>query len=134
MTPHEWILSNDTGTSSKTIWAVIMNAIPTKPTPFQFDIPHDPSDFGRCYRLLTLIPEWRSRLSEVAEIFPIWKPMVREWDKMEELYKRDFGLGKSEELYNLMQDLRHEGMIEDEWKQTSPGSWERQAPKRHQDA
>lgn len=86
---HQWIVDNDTGTSSKTIWAVMMGVI-TKPTHCgctKYDVPHDADDFGRCHRLLVLIPEWRKRIAEVGTLLPAWLPIVREWDKLENMYR-----------------------------------------------
>ena len=127
MNPHEWIISHDTGTSSKTIWAVMMGAITGREHWYAFDIPHDPDDFGRCHRLLQHIPEWRNRLNEVAEIFPKWKPMVREWDRLTLMYIGNLHGGReySDEMYKFMSKLNDEGRIADGWKQTGPGSWEK---------
>ncbi len=126
MRPEEWIISGDTGTSSKTIWAVMMNVVTGKEHSFTFDVPHDPADFGRCYRLLNHFPAWKKRLNEVAEKFPKWKPMIKRWDELTALFEKT----KSSEgfnylLYQLIQDLEDKGMIEDGWIQTSPGSWKR---------
>ena len=120
MTTPEWVLSDDTGISSKTIWAVMMGAVPKTIGPFWFDVPHDPSDFGRCYRLLVRFPDWRPRLMEVAARFPKWGPMVREWERMEALNVRDMESGKSEELFAVMRTLEDEGRIADGWVKTSP--------------
>jgi hypothetical protein len=96
-----WFRGNDTGMSSETIFEVMTN-IPVK----RHDFPYDPSDFGRCYRLLQAFPEWKSRLGEVADRFPAWKPFVARWSEMEELYERDLPTDKSADLYNLMITLR----------------------------
>lgn len=104
-TPEAWAVGRDTGTSSLTIYHVMTG----KPSHHSsYSIPWDPSDFGRCYRLLQLFPLWRGRLHEVAVKFPQWAPMVREWDRMEKLYERDLESGKSDELYKLMRDLAEE--------------------------
>lgn len=129
MKPEQWIISNDTGISSKTIWAVMMGAVTGKEHPFTFDVPHDPCDFGRCYRLIFHFPEWRERLHEVGELFPMWKPMIREWDKLSEMFSQNIRNGKtsgwSDEMYKFMQKLEDEGHIEDGWIQTSPSGWEK---------
>src|SRR6516164_3966881 len=52
-----WLEGVDTGISSETIWRTL-----TGETPSDTDVPCDPSDFGRCYRLLKIMPEWRPRL------------------------------------------------------------------------
>ena len=84
-TPEDWIVSGDTGLSSKTIWRVMVGVTVT-PAWHEVSVPHDWSDFGRCYRLLILFP-WRIRLGEVAAQFPEWAPIVRQWDELTRLYE-----------------------------------------------
>ena len=76
-----WIVGRDTGLASITLWAVMMGVEPACPS-----IPYDLADFGRCYRLLAIIPEWRPRLAEVAERYPDWRPIIENWAKWEERY------------------------------------------------
>ena len=104
MTPQEWIIGNDTGTSSKTIWAVMMGARIT--SVFGASVPLDPADFGRCYRLLQHFPEWKERLPEVAEKYPKWGPMVKAWEEMTALWESESPTERAPELYELMQKLR----------------------------
>ena len=95
-----WLKGTDTGISSKTIWSVM--------TGFPVDwegTPADPSDFGRCYRLLLRFPEWRPRLQEVADRHPEWQPLVDNWDEMTRIYLRDYPTGESQELYDLMRKM-----------------------------
>jgi hypothetical protein len=60
----EWLLSDDTGSSSKSI-CKFMLGIPDKRN---YPPPSDAADRGRCIRLLNLIPEWWVRLGEMAHI------------------------------------------------------------------
>lgn len=105
--PDEWSNSWDTGTSSQTIYAMLSGHkfLPeSRESP-----PRDPSDFGRCYRLLKVAPpEWRSRLDEVSKRFPTWKPMVAAWDELTALYEEEIpaGVGSAPKLYARMQELR----------------------------
>lgn len=136
MNPNEWILGRDTGTSSKTIWAVMMNAVhkgdACTESSVTFDVPHDVDDFGRCYRLLALFPEWRERIKEVGKVFPMWIPYIREWGKLEKLYCQHliyedcrFANKKSTEykqygktwnnFYDFIQKLEHEGRLLGGW-------------------
>lgn len=96
-----WLRGGDTGMSSETILEV-MTGIPVK----RHDIPYDPADFGRCYRLLKQFPEWKPRLRKVAERFPKWTPFVDNWSEMEKIYERDEPTNRSEELYDMMVMLR----------------------------
>jgi len=144
ITPNQWIVGRDTGTSSKTIWAVMMHAVIDELNHtyiYMYDVPQDPDDFRRCVKLITLFPEWRSRLPEVSKMFPAWVGIIREWDKLEAMLpqweaacveyqierqkhprKAKFNNG----MYDFMQRLIDEGKIADGWIQTSPGSWHRE--------
>lgn len=119
----KWITGSDTGVSSKTIWSVMMDSVDEEKPSYRYDIPHDPADLGRCYRLLALFPEWKSRLKEVAEIFPMWKPMVEKWDELTALYEKESPSGRCPELFDRMQELVDEGRICAGWTKTGPGSW-----------
>jgi hypothetical protein len=121
MTPMEWLLGGDTGVSSKTILAVMTGNEVSGP--FGADIPYDPSDFGRCYRLLQQFPEWKARLPEVAARYPIWGPMVEAWPQMETLWERESPTGKCPQLYAMMQELVDAGRLAAGWVRTSPHSW-----------
>lgn len=95
--------SGDTGISSETIWSV-MTGFPVKK--WSSTIPVDPSDFGRCYRLLIQFPEWAERIQEVADRHEEWQPLVDQWDELVHLYERDMHTGKSMELYDLLTKFR----------------------------
>ena len=105
MTPLRWMMSGDTGISSETILSVMTD------TPmsghFGPDVPYDPSDFGRCYRLLNHFPEWKSRLHEVCEKHPKWKPLIDCWGELTELYEREIKSksGRAPLLYARMKEL-----------------------------
>jgi hypothetical protein len=106
---YTWITGRDTGLSSKTIWAFMVGS----PLHHDWDdrVPLDPDDFGRCYRLLSLIPEWRPRLSDMAEAKPEWRPLVREWSKLTRQYVLAINSQAkvAPSMYNLMRQLREEG-------------------------
>jgi len=82
-----WICSWDTGISSQTIWEVLRGQTVRHRS---HNWPCDPSDFGRCVRLLAEIPEWRERLPEVAARFPgtPWVTLIERWDDVMELYEK----------------------------------------------
>lgn len=103
--PEDWLRGGDTGTSSETIWWV-MTGLPVK----FHGYPHDPDDFGRCYRLLKLFPDWRARLNEVAALFPKtpWVAYVREWDRMTALFEEESPSEVAPKLYALMKQLAAE--------------------------
>jgi hypothetical protein len=108
-TPGEWARGRDTGISSGTIYAVITG----HPPPCEYrDVPHDPSDFGRCYRLLELFPQWKQRLGLVAAAYPAWKPFVREWDKLTQMYEKAMLTPKepATEMYEFMKQMEKEAL------------------------
>ena len=83
----EWLFGADTGVSSKTIAAVMLNV--PRGAIDHAGIPHDAYDLGRCLRLLEKVPEWWPRLGEVAEMFPEWKPLVDHWSELAALYAEE---------------------------------------------
>lgn len=108
----EWLKGPDTGTSSRSIFAVLSKKhghLAFVGHGFGPSEPLDPDDFGRCHRLLQAIPEWRGRLAEVAAAYPGWGPLIREWDRCTALYEQEEPTGRAPKLYALMQELRREG-------------------------
>lgn len=109
-----WLYSGERGISSETIFYALMGIgnYPELSCKYQysksrsFDIPHDPSDFRRCYLLLRLIPEWRDRLYEVALLFPKWKNLVDNWDELTAIFERDPEY--SQELFSRISELEKE--------------------------
>jgi hypothetical protein len=103
-TPREWLQGPDTGYSSKTICRVAIGDTPEHPS-----TPMDPSDFGRCHRLLKLFPWMRAKLPAVADGYPAWGPLVREWDTLTALYEEELPSGTAPKLCARMKELRAEG-------------------------
>lgn len=131
----EWIAGPDTGISSKTIFAALTGITWTER--FSPDIPHDPDDFGRCYRLLLIFPEWRFRLAEVAMRFPVWGPMIAIWDELTAMWE-DICIGnggmwpekvtediktKTELMRKKMWSVHDACLIADGWIRTGKCSW-----------
>jgi|GEM_PF-2389617 len=108
---RQWLFGCDTGTSSLTIFSALSrygNAAFIPNRHLSPDIPHDPDDFGRCYRLIHRMSGWRDRLSEVAAKYPAWAPFAREWSNLEALWLEEESTGKCPKLYDAMQVLRKE--------------------------
>jgi hypothetical protein len=121
----QWITGNDTGTSSKTIWSVFVTG---KPPVGGGDIPLDPSDFGRCYRLLLLAPEWRQRMREMTAACPNWGPLVAIWDELDAMYREviadgGWNMDASRRMLDRMRDVRDECMTASGWVKLGAGSW-----------
>jgi hypothetical protein len=84
---NAWIESDDTGTSSETIWSVMTGRMFLPGRGWRGRTPSDGDDFGRCYRLIAKIPAWRKRLPEVAKAHPYWATIIRDWDRLGALYE-----------------------------------------------
>jgi hypothetical protein len=106
---RKWLNGPDTGTSSR----MICNTLSPKDSRALYDVdsqfgtvPLDPSDFGRCYRLLKTIPGWRQRIGEMHDV-PGWAPLVAAWDELEALYLEETvdGRGNALRLFARMQEL-----------------------------
>jgi hypothetical protein len=109
-----WITSDDTGISSKAIWAQMVGA-PHDPV-WGAGYPHDPSDFGRCYRLLERIPEWKGRMHEMAQYGPVWPGLIAAWDELTALWEEEIGPGpgryygkSAPRLYARMTEIQKAG-------------------------
>lgn len=100
-----WLVSGDAGISSKTM-AVLALGAADHVNFIRLDAPHDPSDFGRCYRLVKLIPQIREFFALISIKVPTFAGIICEWDSLCNLYERDFAKGKSQELYERIQSLR----------------------------
>ena len=67
----EWLLSDDTGCSSKAICAWMLDINYNRG-----GSPGDADDRGRCIRLLQIMPEWVERLDEMKEINQNWSEQI----------------------------------------------------------
>lgn len=108
----KWALSDDTGGSSIALCGV-MSAVEAK----YYDYPSDPSDLGRCLRLLELIPEWKPRIvGAMSLINPGWSGLVAEWDEISKMMSDEVGIdwskGKSApKTYDAMKKAIAKGYI-----------------------
>lgn len=107
MKAAQWIVGGDVGASSRAIWGHMMGATLKNAA---FDYPSDCGDFGRCYRLLKLIPEWRPRVLEMARYGKVWAALAVSWDELERLYEHDAIPAKnqwSDAMYQRMKAIIH---------------------------
>lgn len=95
-TPAEWLMGGDTGVSSKAICAHMAGIAGGHRNQAWPDVPHDPSDFGRCYRMLKLFPEWVERIPEMAAREPtdanrnvLWAKLAPAWGELTALYEEE---------------------------------------------
>lgn len=100
-----WILGDDTGLSSKTVWSVMMG-VPQRRRGY----PHDPADLLRCLRLLEVVPEWRSRMPEMAACGAEWSALMANWTEIKAACLREVGLhpergASAPYTYKLMREV-----------------------------
>ncbi len=107
-----WLRWGEVGLSSKTIWDCLApkelrlnpfrkeHVEPSRPS-----VPCDISDFRRCWLLLRLIPEWQTRLNEVAEKHPAWKALVEHWNELEKLYIKEREQGYSKTFNDRLHEV-----------------------------
>lgn len=103
---NAWLLSGDTGMSSKAIFNFMRTGEKSEWTPA------DPSDLGRCLRLLERFPEWRERMPEMVECSQMWANMVPYWDVLESTLLNEVGSirahGSAPRTFRLMKAI-HQG-------------------------
>jgi hypothetical protein len=99
-----WLLSDDTGLSSKTLCSCLYLA-PTKKDKINY--PRDTSDFGRCKRFLeTLTPEDKEKaLQNVSKVSREWKALTENWNRLEMIYEHNNMLSK--EMDKLIQGAKN---------------------------
>lgn len=109
-----WLLSSDTGISSKAIFRAMIGLPPQDKC-----TPCDPSDFGRCYRLLKMFPEWEARVKELGTLIDyspkvngeqrpnLWQIFADNYKKLCEMYEEECvgDYWKAPKLYKFMKDL-----------------------------
>ena len=99
--PEDWERGLFVGSSSATIFAVMMGRTPAGIGRDRIGaVPRDPDDFSRCHRLLRVVPEWRSRLQDVSERYSAWTPLVENWDRLTAHFER-----RDPGMYDFMKTL-----------------------------
>lgn len=107
-----WLRSDDTGQSSLYMARELAVAagLPShherilSPDPW----PHDPSDFGRCVRLLDAAPELRPHIGLLKDKRhgPVWNAIAERWSELESLYCEESPSGQAPKLYAALQEVR----------------------------
>jgi hypothetical protein len=110
----EWMFSDDTGSSSKAICAHMLGVKKTCAS-----YPSDPSDLGRCLRLLELIPEWKPRIKEMGVYAPGWAGQVEQWDSLAAKMAEEVGIDWSKakrapDTYKAMKLAQADGYRSDQ--------------------
>ena len=101
-----WLKGTDVGSSSKVL-AMTLAGISTHTIDLynQKAHPYDPSDIGRCFRMLDRFPHLRDNLFLMNKVSPVWKKLVGRWDELRSLYDEEYPSGSAPKLYDLIQEL-----------------------------
>ena len=102
-----WALSGDTGTLSETLACAVLG-IPDNNRRFGFDVPYDHDDFGRCYRLVQLVPEILTMWDKVVAACPAWGPIAGRWDELVARYLSDIEVQHTDTCRSLLRELREQ--------------------------
>lgn len=105
-----WALSGDTGVSSETLACAVLG-LPDTSRRFGFDVPYDFSDFGRCYRLVQLVPEILTMWDKVRAACPAWGPIIDHWDELVARYEADNLSDDTDTCRSLLRELREQYML-----------------------
>ena len=107
-----WKASDDTGMSSKYL-AYILSGDWTSAEGRDrktLSYPHDPDDFGRCYRMLRACPEFK--ISSAADMVvrteqmeKPWPQLGAAWPELEALYEKELPNGEAPLLYQRMKEI-----------------------------
>lgn len=105
-----WYGSDDTGLSSLYMAYVLGSAAKHPATKHAvLDTPRDPSDFGRCVRLLAAAPELRPFVGTLADPRhgKVWNYLADHWDDLERRYLSAVagGSGHAPWLLALLREL-----------------------------
>ena len=98
-----WLASDDTGMSSKYLAGVLAGGVSAPISEFAY--PHDPSDFGRCYRMLRACPELRAKIAVMGTMKNPWPQLYAAWSELEQLYEAESPSGTAPKLYARMQQI-----------------------------
>ncbi len=110
----QWLATGEQGLSSSAIfWTVNAHLkFPDGKDPKHAAYPHDPSDFGRCRKLLEQVPSVWERFAPVMGTVagPVWTALVEHWGDLCATMDREApdwrdGKGTATETYRLMQEI-----------------------------
>lgn len=84
----EWLASGDTGMSSKALAFEFLGADYED----SYSIPIDPSDLGRCLRLIDKVPKVRGSVDSLAKKHESWAKIAPAWDMLADSMREEVGI------------------------------------------
>lgn len=101
-----WMFNGDTGVSSETMAAFALGT--QRERAFGQDAPSDPSNIGRCDKLVMAVPEILDVFPVISRKAPVFRGISAHWDELCALYERDLSTGGSLQLFRRIQELREQ--------------------------
>ncbi len=83
----EWVGTQDTGISSMTMWCALMDV--DGRNGIDADVPHDISDFRRCYHMVEYGKVTGSDLQKVKKQYPWFAPFVDNWRELSLFFEEE---------------------------------------------
>ena len=96
-----WLCSDDTGLSSR----FMADCLTGHRAGQDAHYPHDPDDFGRCFRLLEAAPTLRKDIGVLAGTCRQWRALIENWTELEALWLEESPSGHAPKLFDRMQAL-----------------------------
>jgi hypothetical protein len=116
---EEWLLSDDTGSSSKYMACILLGKGHA-----EHAYPHDSDDFGRCYRFLQAVPEAKKFLNKLSTKGEIWRIYIENWPELEYLYDQEQPSGKYPKLSAKIRELLEQARMKKRGTEKHDGDWE----------
>lgn len=105
---HEWMVTHNTGVSSKTMWGALLGISIEKSAVrlYHYDVPYDADDFSRCYDLVKFCEVDKEKdFPLIISSFLFFAPIIRRWDELETKYlERDY-MGINEILRSVRPEV-----------------------------
>lgn len=111
-----WVIYGSTGNSSLQLWGGMVGA---ESEDRRHHHPGDFGDFNRCLLLLEAVPEWKSRIGEMASQSIGWSIWAEHWEALTNVFLEEHGLNfnkssgdedksKTEKARALLESVRKE--------------------------
>lgn len=100
-----WFGGRDKGLSSEAMAVTALTGV----APENANYPHDPSDFGRCARLIKRVPEVKIVAFPIlSKHGNVWPKLIEAWDEIHETMESESGISwekskRAEKTYQVMQ-------------------------------
>lgn len=109
----EWVGTQDAGISSMTMWCALMGVDGREGV--DADVPHDISDFRRCYNMVSFGKVLESELQKVKEKYPWFAPFVDNWRELSLLFEEEIDgrlYGRIRQLGRESESIRYVRPVE----------------------